>query len=146
MPLAADARHTHGRHVVPVRALTADPLAGNSAVAEASARFAAVNRLTAPSAPAPVTGGAIEFAWDQNKTKFQAIAVGCSASWAQPLWTFTCTGKTSVNLGTITVGGGINVDFNVNGAANVTYNFSGSITNSGSKMQFGPGTYNIARA
>lgn len=134
-----------GANVTPVKTATPDPLAGNKSVATAVARFATVKAMTAPAMPSVASGQDIEFAWDQNKTKAQAVAAGCTASWAQPLWTLNCGSKTTLNFGTITVGGGINVAFNVQAGSGTTYNFSGPVSNTGSQMQFGPGTYNMAK-
>jgi len=134
-----------GANVTPVKTATPDPLAGNKSVATAVARLKTVNAMTAPSAPTVATGQDIEFAWDQNKTKAQAVAAGCTATWAQPLWTLNCGSKATLNFGTITVGGGINVAFNIQAGSGTTYNFSGPVNNTGSQMQFGPGTYNMAK-
>ncbi len=134
-----------GVNVVPKKTLTADPLAGNAAVAGAAERIKTVNTMVAPSAPTVAAGGDIEFAYDQTKTKNQATAAGCTASLADKLWTLNCGTKKTVNFGTLSLGGGITVDFNVNGAADVTYNFSGAIKNTGTKLTFGPGTYLVAK-
>jgi hypothetical protein len=56
----------------------------------------------------------------------------------------TCPDGATVNIGSITLNGGITVNFNVNGSASTTYNFSGSISNTGTALTFGPGTFNIA--
>ena len=74
---------------------------------------------------------------------------GCSVasnnSEAVPCGTTITTKWVSYNSAAPTVGcGGITVNFNTGGSASTTYNFSGSINNTGTAMTFGPGTYNIA--
>src|SRR5690606_14229490 len=110
-----------------VKTVTADPLAGNAAIAAATARIATVNALTAPAAPTAGQNKDIDFGWNPAQTQNQAGQIGCSATWnaGQSKWTLTCAGAT-VNLRNMTVQGGINVDFNLTGAASVTYNFKGS--------------------
>lgn len=62
-------------------------------------------------------------------------------------WTVTCSGNGPFNLGTISLGGGINLYVNVNGSCSATYNFSGNIDGSnGTIISFGPGTYNVKAA
>lgn len=60
-------------------------------------------------------------------------------------WTLSCPSNGPYSFGNITLGGGITVNFNTSGSAGTTYNFSGSITNSGTALSFGPGTYNVAQ-
>lgn len=137
----------NGTAAVIAKKSTADPLAGNAAVTSAVARFtsvAALTATTAPAAPTNTTGTNIDFAWDQTATKNAAVAAGCTASWSQPTWTFSCGTKTVVNLGNVTIGGGINLNFAVNGAATTTYNFAGDFT-SAATTTFGPGIYNFAK-
>jgi len=136
-----------GAAAVITKKSTPDPLAGNAAVTAAVARFstvAALSATTAPSAPTNTTGTNIDFAWDQTATMNAAAAAGCTASWSQPTWTFSCGSKTTVNLGTVTIGGGINLNFALNGAATTTYNFAGDFTTSAT-TSFGPGIYNFAK-
>jgi hypothetical protein len=135
-----------GKTLSLVHTATTDPLATNTGVTTATARLATVGAMSAPSAPSVTTGGDIAFGWSQSQTQAQAIADGCTAAWnGSNTWTLTCTSATSYNFGNITVGGGINVNFNTGGAATTIYNFSGSIDNTGTVMVFGPGVYNIAR-
>ncbi|WP_245268942.1 TadE/TadG family type IV pilus assembly protein [Mesorhizobium loti] len=136
-----------GAAAVITKKSTPDPLAGNAAVTAAVARFstvAALSATTAPSAPTNTTGTSIDFAWDQTATTNAAVAAGCTASWSQPTWTFSCGSKTTVNLGNVTIGGGINLNFALNGAVTTTYNFAGDFTTSAT-TSFGPGTYNFAK-
>lgn len=138
----------NGAAAVITKKSTPDPLAGNAAVAAAVARIstvAALSATTAPSAPTNTTGTNIDFAWDQTATMNAAVAAGCTASWSQPTWTFSCGNKTTVNLGTVTIGGGINLNFALNGAATTTYNFAGDFTTSAT-TSFGPGIYNFAKS
>jgi hypothetical protein len=135
-----------GKTLSLVHAATADPLTTNTGVTTATARLATVGAMTAPAAPSVTTGGDIAFGWSQSQTQSQATADGCAATWnGSNTWTLSCAGATSYNFGAITVGGGINVNFNTGGAATTTYNFSGSINNTGSVMVLGPGIYNIAQ-
>ncbi|MDR3507432.1 MAG: pilus assembly protein TadG-related protein [Caulobacteraceae bacterium] len=127
-----------------LKAITADPLAGASGVTAATARITTVAAEASPSAPTVTTGGDISFAWSASATQAQAVADGCTATFSSPTWTLTCPSGGTYKFGNITIGGGITVNFNTSGTAATTYNFSGSIYNTGSAMTFGPGTYNIA--
>jgi len=122
---------------------TPDPLVGNAAIGLATARIATVAAMTAPATP---TGGDINFGWNQSATRNQATAIGCVGSFASSTWTLTCPGRTTVNLGNITIGGGLTLNFGTGGAATTVYNFSGGIQNGGgSVMLFASGIYNIAK-
>ncbi|MER9653734.1 pilus assembly protein TadG-related protein [Mesorhizobium sp. M0152] len=139
----------NGAAAVITKKSTPDPLAGNAAVAAAVARIATVAALSTTSAPtAPTTpiGNSIDFGWSPGSTKSQAIVLGCTATWApsSSTWTLDCGSKTTVNLGTITIGGGINVNFATGGAATTVYNIAGDLTTSAT-TNFGPGTYNFAK-
>lgn len=127
-----------------LKAITADPLAGSSGVTAATARITTVAAETSPSAPTVTTGGDISFAWSASATQAQAVADGCTATFSSPTWTLTCPSGGNYKFGNITIGGGITVNFNTSGTVATTYNFSGSIYNTGTAMTFGPGTYNIA--
>lgn len=126
---------------------TTDPLAGSDPIALASAQLARTAALTAPGDISVGTGPDIHFAYNQNATKAQAAAAGCTATYASgnSEWTFSCPGRATVNLGNITVGGGIRLRFNPGAAQSVTYNLSGSIRNTGTRMVFAGGTYNVAQ-
>ncbi|WP_263488856.1 pilus assembly protein TadG-related protein [Mesorhizobium sp. ES1-3] len=139
----------NGTAAVIAKKSTPDPLAGNTAIAAAVARFstvAAMSTTTAPAAPTNSTGNNIDFAWNQGSTQGQATALGCTASWASPTstWTLNCGSTTTVNIGTITIGGGINLNFATSGAATTVYNIAGDLTTSAT-TNFGPGTYNFAK-
>lgn len=122
---------------------TADPLAGHAGVAAATARLATLAGLPAPAVPPAPSGTSIEFGWSTAPVQHAAASIGCAASFSSPVWTLSCPSGGTYNFGTITTGGGITVNFNTAGSAATTYNFSGSITNTGTAMAFGPGTYNI---
>ncbi len=128
-----------------LKTLTADPLLGNSGVSTATSRISAVSALTSPRGPNVTSGGDINFAYNLSSTQAQAAADGCSASFSSKTWTLTCSGESSYNFGNITLGGGISLNFNTGGSSSTTYNFSGSINNTGSVVNFGPGVYNIAK-
>lgn len=127
------------------RASTSDPLAGNSAVTAAYARVSTARAVAAPAAPSVPSGTSIDFAYNQSSTQAQAAAAGCVATFSGNTWTLLCSGKTTLNFGTITLGGGISVNFNTVGSSAVTYNFSGPVTNTGAALSFGPGTFNLAQ-
>ncbi len=129
-----------------VKTVTPDPLAGNAAIASAAARISTVNAMSVPAAPNAGQNKDIDFGWNVAPTQNQASQIGCSASWnaGASKWTLTCAGAT-VNLRNMTVQGGINVDFNLTGAASVTYNFKGSISNTGGVVRFPGGNFNIAQ-
>ncbi|BCG81152.1 TadE/TadG family type IV pilus assembly protein [Mesorhizobium sp. 113-3-3] len=138
-----------GAAAVITKKSTPDPLAGNAAVTAAVARIATVAALSttaAPTAPTTPNGKDIDFGWNQGPTQGQANALGCSASWASSssTWTLDCGSKTTVNLGTITIGGGINLNFATSGAATTVYNIAGDLTTSAT-TNFGPGIYNFAK-
>ncbi|MGH6985743.1 MAG: pilus assembly protein TadG-related protein [Caulobacteraceae bacterium] len=127
-----------------LKVTTPDPLAGSLGVATATNRLASVIALSSPAAPSVPAGTSIAFGWSQSTTQSEATAAGCSASFSSSTWTLTCPSGGTYDFGSVTVGGGISVNFNTGGSASTTYDFGGSIDNSGSSMTFGPGTYNIA--
>jgi Flp pilus assembly protein TadG len=127
------------------RATTTDPLASDPAVLAATSRLAIVGAYANPTIAAVPAGTDISFGWDQSATQAQAGAVGCSATFLSSTWTLTCPNGGNYRFRNVTLGGGITVKFNLNGTANTTYNFSGSIDVSGTAISFGPGTYNIAQ-
>jgi Flp pilus assembly protein TadG len=123
------------------KALTADPLASNSSVTSAEAHLATVSSETAPSAPTVTSETLLNLQWNSSSGY---MPPGCSGSFSGSTWTITCSGYSSYNFGGITLGGGETLNFNTSGPTTATYNFSGQITNGGSAMTFGPGTYNVA--
>jgi hypothetical protein len=134
-----------GKTLTIAKKLTTDPLAGTSPITTPVAHISTVAAMTSPSAPSVSGGGDISFAYTPSSTQSQATADHCSASMSGSTWTLTCSGTGPFNFGSITTGGGINVNFNTGGSSSATYNFSGSIYNTGTTMTFGPGTYNIAQ-
>ncbi len=146
-PYQATLVNSSGQNVTPVKQSTPDPLANSTAVANAAARIATVSAQSIPALPTIPTGTDIRFDWSGTDTTKNAIAAaGCTATWSSPVWTVDCSKKTTVNFGSISLGGGITLNFALNGAATTVYNFSGSITGAGgSPMNFGPGVYNIAQ-
>lgn len=122
---------------------TADPLSGNTEVSTATARLATVASEPAPSAPTPPSGASVTFGY--SSIPASGLPTGCTDSFSSPTHTLTCTGTGPFNFGGISLGGGITVNFNTGGSSSATYNFSGSINNSGAAMTFGSGTYNIAQ-
>lgn len=129
-----------------VRQATPDPLADFETITLARAQMAATATLLEPDDVVVAAGPDIDFGWTQSTTIAQAEAVGCTASYASSgsVWTFSCTGQTTVNIGNITLAGGLTLRFNPGSAQTTTYNFSGSIDNGGSRMSFAGGIYNVA--
>ena len=123
------------------KAATVDPLASNAGVTTAVARVSTVAALTSPTSPSVSAGTNLAFDWSSSSF----TAGSCSATRSSSTWTFTCPSGGSYNFGSLTMGGGITLAFNTSGTAQTTYNFSGSIANSGTAITFGPGTYNIAQ-
>ena len=121
--------------------LVSDPLASNTEVTSATSHLASVALQTAPSAPSPPSGSAASF----QGSGPGSLPSGCSASKSGSTWTLTCGGNGPFNFGTISLGGGITLNFNTGGSSSATYNINGNIDgSSGSAMSFGPGTYNVS--
>ncbi|WP_104017259.1 TadE/TadG family type IV pilus assembly protein [Roseovarius nitratireducens] len=129
-----------------VRRPTPDPLEDLEAIVLARDQMAATAMLSPPGDVVVAAGPDVDFGWNSQRTINQAEAVGCTASLtsADSIWTFSCPGQTTVNLGNVTLGGGLTLHFNPGGAATTTYNLSGSIDNGGDRMSFAGGTYNVA--
>jgi len=135
-----------GHTSVAVRKIPAtDPLAGNSSVSAAEAHLPAVIALTSPATPTvPTSGHNITFNFSVATTQAAIAADGCSGSFASSTWTVTCSGNGPFNFGTISLQGGITVNFSVSGSPSATYNFNGMIDfSSGTALNFGPGKFNI---
>ncbi|MDB5640757.1 MAG: hypothetical protein JWN07_74 [Hyphomicrobiales bacterium] len=129
------------------RASTADPFAGNAGVASASARATAAASLTAPTITAPPAGANVTFdytATGPTSAKTIVQAQGCTGNFASPVWTVTCPAGGTYRFGSLSLGGGITVNFNTAGTSNTIYSFSGTVNNSGAALNFGPGTYTMA--
>lgn len=128
------------------RQSTPDPLADTEAISQARDQMARTGALSPPDDVVVASGPDIDFGWSEQKTMNQAEAVGCTASLASSssTWTFSCTGQSSVNIGAITLGGGLTLRFNPGGAETTTYNLSGGIDNGGARMTFAGGIYNVA--
>ena len=125
-----------------VKVATADPLAGNAAVAGAFAHLASVASLAGPAAPVVSAGTAdIQFGYGVP-TAAQMVPTGCTASVGGSLWTVTCPAGGTYHFKGISIAGGLSLNFAVGGSAANTYDFSGAI-NLGSSANFGPGTYNV---
>lgn len=126
-----------------VKTLTADPLVANSGVSAAAAHIVSVAGLTSPPGPGSSGGTPVDFAYSVSSTQAQLAADGCSGAFAGNVWTVTCAGAGPFHFGNITTGGGVSVNFNTSGSPSATYDFKGSIYNTGNAMNVGPGTYNI---
>jgi len=127
-----------------IKVATADPLGTNTAVANAFTHLASVAKLTGPSGPTVAAGTTLVFGYG-TPTPAQFTTVGCTGSFASPIWTVTCPAGGTYHFGSISLSGGITLNFAVSGSATNTYDFSGAINlSSGSGGSFGPGTYNVA--
>lgn len=124
---------------------TSDPLAQYAAVLRAADQMASTAALSAPDDVNVAKGPDIDFGWKQKSTQKQAKDAGCDAAFARSEWTFTCPGLATVNLGDITIGGGLRLRFNPGAPRSVIYNFSGQIENNGDRMTFAGGVYNVER-
>jgi len=124
-------------------ATVSDPLAGDSDVSTARGELSTT--VTVPGAPSvPTTGHSVTFGSSAGTTATDVAAAGsCTATRSGSTWTVTCSSGGTYNFGSITVNGGVTVNFNTGNSA--TYNFNGAITNSGTALTFGPGTFNISQ-
>jgi hypothetical protein len=131
-----------------VKVATVDPLAANTDVAAAFTHLASVATLVSPSGPTVSAGANMTFGYTSgasNPPQNQLTPIGCTGSFASPVWTVTCPAGGTYHFGTIQLSGGITLNFAVGGSATNTYDFSGAINlSSGSGGTFGPGTYNVA--
>lgn len=134
----------NGTAAVIAKKSTADPLAGNTAITTAVARIASVTALSTTMPPTNTTGTNIDFGYSQGSTINQATALGCTATFSGSTWTLNCGITPIVNIGALTIQGGINLNFAITGAATTTYNFASNVTTSGT-TNFGPGIYNFAK-
>src|SRR5580658_2745815 len=127
-----------------IKVVTVDPLAANTAVASAFTHLASVATLTGPSGPTVTGSTSLVFGYG-TPTTAQFTAVGCTGSFASPIWTVTCPAGGTYHFGSISLSGGITLNFAVSGSATNTYDFNGAINlSSGSGGSFGPGTYNVS--
>jgi hypothetical protein len=126
-----------------VKIVTADPLGASTAVANAFIHLASVASVTGPSGPTVPGGTTILFGYS-SPTPAQLLAVGCTGSFASPVWTLTCPAGGTYDFNAISLSGGITLNFAVSGSATNSYNFNGAIDlSNGAGGSFGPGTYNI---
>ena len=127
-----------------VKTATADPFSADAGVASGFAHLTSVAALTGPSAPVVASGTSVTFGYSTSPTQSRLTTIGCSSSFASPVWTVTCPAGGTYSFGVISLAGGITLNFAVSGSATNTYNFSGAINISGTAANFGPGAYNIA--
>jgi hypothetical protein len=134
-----------------IKVATADPLATNTAVAAAFTHLASVATLTGPSGPTVAAGTSMTFGYTSGATNApqnQLTPMGCTGSFASPIWTVTCPAGGTYHFGTIQLSGGITLNLVSGSVTNTppnTYDFSGTINlSSGTGGSFGPGTYNVA--
>lgn len=128
-----------------VKVVTIDPLGANTAVATAFSHVTTVASLKGPNGPSIAAGADIAFGWSASPTVAQLTAIGCIGStFVSPAWNVTCPAGGTYHFGSISVGGGLTLNFAVGGSPSNTYTFSGVINAGGSGANFGPGTYSIA--
>jgi len=126
-----------------IKVATADPLATNAAIASAFTHLASVATLSGPAGPTVAAGTTLVFGYG-TPTAAQFTTIGCTGSFASPIWTVTCPAGGTYHFGSISLSGGITLNFAVSGSATNTYDFNGAINlSSGSGGSFGPGTYNV---
>ncbi|HEX4160122.1 MAG TPA: hypothetical protein VHY79_16785 [Rhizomicrobium sp.] len=126
------------------KGISTDPLAGTSGVTGATPRLTTVAALTSPAGPSVTGGTAVSFGYSVSTTQSQLTADGCSGTMSGNTWTVTCVGSNSYKFGSISLSGGITVNFNLNGSALNTYNVNGQICDSGTALHFGNGTFNVS--
>ncbi len=133
-----------GKTLTETKTVVTDPLAGNSAVATATARLSTVEALTSPAAPVVPSGANLSFS---SLSWSGSVPTGCNAPTnSGSNWTLTCTGGGPYDFGSLSVSSTAKLAFNTGGSAATTYNFSGGITVSSSAgLTTGPGTFNIAQ-
>jgi hypothetical protein len=128
-----------------IKVATVDPLGSNAAVAAAFTHLANMATLTGPSGPTVAGGTSVVFNSTQATVKAALITIGCSGLYASSTWTVTCPAGGTYNFNTISLHGGITLNFAVGGSPTNTYDFSGPLDlSSGAGGSFGPGTYNVA--
>ncbi|HEY5411887.1 MAG TPA: hypothetical protein VIJ94_14290 [Caulobacteraceae bacterium] len=133
-----------GKTITITKRSTADPLAGNAAVAAATLHLHSVEQIGSPAAPSVTAGTNLTF----NSTTFGGtMPSGCAApTRSGATWTVTCTSGGAYNFGSLAVSSTATVNFNTGGSAATTYNFSGGVSAiSSAHVNFGPGTFNIAQ-
>jgi hypothetical protein len=134
-----------------VKVATVDPLATNTAVANAFTHLASVATQTGPSGPTVTGTTSINFAYSTTGATSPPVlltAMGCptaASAFSGSVWTIACPAGGTYHFATISLGGGITLNFAaVGGATTNTYDFNGAINlSSGSGGSFGPGTYNV---
>src|SRR5699024_9794335 len=94
------------------RAEARDPFAGHPAIAAANDRMRMVEALPPPAAPLVPTGPDIHFGYKDSETSNQAKAAGCTAARSDKTWTLSCSGRSSYDFGSITIGGDLSLKFN----------------------------------
>jgi hypothetical protein len=130
-----------------VKAVTTDPLAGSAGIAAAFSHLSSVASLAGPSGPSVPAGTSVDFDYGGNladPVRTQLGTIGCTGALARSTWTVTCPAGGTYKFGTITIHGGLTLNFAVGGSASNTYDFSGRVDIGGSGANFGPGTFNIA--
>lgn len=126
-----------------VQQVTTDPFLGNTGVAAMNARISTVTSMSAPSAPTVSTGTDLSLAYSNPPASY--AATGCTFTRSGGNWTVTCPDGGTYNFGSLSMGGGTTLNWATAGNGTSTYNFSGTVTLTGSTHNFGAGTYNLAK-
>lgn len=128
-----------------VKAETPDPLSGNANVKAASDRLATVAALPALAAPTAPAAQNFDFGWSTANLATQAAAIGCTVNSGPPNFVVTCNAAT-VNIGSLTVTGGVTVDFDLAAPGTRNYNFNGVISvAAGSALRLPRGNFSVAK-
>lgn len=129
---------------------TPDPLADNTAIADAYARigseFSRLAMMSGMPAPKSSPGSDINFVspWqDASTTITQATNLGCTASRNGDRWVFACPAGAKVNIRQLTISNGAKIDFAINGHVSTEYDITNLTTEwiQAGDVRFGPGTY-----
>ncbi len=127
-----------------LKALTADPLSGNSGVATATGRLSTVSAQTAPAVPSLPGGTGLDFEFSGAGSVTIATAGRWPALGLSGLDGYLHQ-RRQLHLWFGHRSGGVTVNFNTGGSASTTYNINGQLCDCGTAMNFGPGTYNITK-
>ncbi len=137
--------------LAPVKKLVVDPYASSVNVTTPVARLATVNSQTSPAAPviAAMSGGnPVDFDYSAGAST-QATANGCAAVKSGNTWTYDCPPGSTKTISTVTIRGGLSVQFNTGttgvyapnstNVLNINTSFAGQ-----DAVAFGNGTFNIS--
>jgi hypothetical protein len=149
---ASAIRAPAGKSVTITKGPTADPLAGNAAVAGAVARLtsgvvgsssAGVESMASPAAPSVSAGSNVSLS---ASTLTGTLPSGCTASGTGSSRTITCASGGTYTFGSVSALSTGHLTFALSGASPTTFNFSGGVlASSSARITFPNGTYNIVQ-